>query len=106
MREFDERLDGLYFVVNPLCNLGFLYIFLVYFRLILLFCWYTDEKWRSERFLGAKSAYFSKLKIVGQQVGIVVPAKGTVAPIIFQEYRISVSQCWKAEVAVLVIGFL
>ena len=62
----DEHLDGLYFVLNPLCNLGFLYIFLAYFWLIWLFCRYTDEKWRLERFSGEKRPYFSKLKIIGQ----------------------------------------
>ena len=42
--EFNENLDGLYFVSNLLCNLGLLYIFLVYFRVIWLFCRYIDEK--------------------------------------------------------------
>ena len=73
MGEFDEHLDGLYFVLNPLCNLRFLYIFLAYFRLILLFCRYTDEKWLSEQFSGAKKAYFGKLKIVRQQAGATAP---------------------------------
>ena len=95
----DEDLDGPYFLLNPLCNLGFLYIFLAYFRLIWLFCRYTNDKWRSERFLGVKKAYFGKLKIFWQQAGAAVP-------IICQENRISALRHWKAEDAASVIRFL
>ena len=45
----NKHFNGLYFVLNPLCNLDFFYyIFLAYFRLIcFFFCRYTDGKWWS-----------------------------------------------------------
>ena len=64
----DEHLNGLYFVLNILCNIGFLYIFLEYFMLIWVFYMFTDEKWQKRDETELKEPFWLMLKKVGSKL--------------------------------------
>ena len=65
---FDEHLNSLYFVLNPLCNHGFFMLIYSIFWLILKFCKYTDEKWQLGQKSGDSELNRLKLKIASSKL--------------------------------------
>ena len=87
IKRVDEHLNRLYFLywIPDVILDFFLYIFLAYFRLIWLFCRYTDKKWWS-RWKWDKSelkwAFLVEVETYGQQAGTTAPAIDATAPTI------------------------
>ena len=75
MREFDEHLNSLYFVLNPLCNLGFFMLICTIFLANLD----VLQVYEREMEIGARTRTFwselTEAENYGQQAGTAMPTK-------------------------------